>query len=100
MINEAARALDEGIVAEPGDVDLAMVFGTGFAPFRGGPLRYADRIGSAELVEVLKGFKEERLAPCELLESLAVEGEGFYSPAGLPDGAGEAEPPLPPMDAD
>ena len=42
MVNEAARCLEEGIVATPGEIDLAMVMGTGFAPFRGGPLRHAD----------------------------------------------------------
>ena len=93
MINEAARALDEGIVAEAGDVDLAMVFGTGFAPFRGGPLRYADSIGSGKVVDELKAFKEPRLAPCELLEKLALEGGGFYSCAELAAEAGESGPP-------
>src|SRR2546427_8446342 len=37
MINEAARCLEEEIVTDPADVDFAMVMGTGFAPFRGGP---------------------------------------------------------------
>ena len=40
MINEAAKCLEAGIVAEPWPIDLAMVLGTGFAPFRGGPLRH------------------------------------------------------------
>ena len=55
-----------------------MVFGTGFAPFRGGPLRYADSLGIATIVETLKGFGEERLNPCELLEQLAESEDGFY----------------------
>ncbi|MEO5511101.1 MAG: 3-hydroxyacyl-CoA dehydrogenase NAD-binding domain-containing protein, partial [Longimicrobiales bacterium] len=45
MINEAARVLEDGIVAGPGDIDIAMITGTGFPPFRGGLLRYADSIG-------------------------------------------------------
>ncbi|MGB8464043.1 MAG: 3-hydroxyacyl-CoA dehydrogenase NAD-binding domain-containing protein, partial [Terrimicrobiaceae bacterium] len=45
MINEAARCLEEHVVDDPRDVDFAMIMGTGFAPFRGGPLRYADSIG-------------------------------------------------------
>ena len=48
MINEAARCLEEQIVAEPADVDFAMILGTGFAPFRGGPLRYADSVGAGK----------------------------------------------------
>ena len=42
MSDEAARCLDEDIANSPEDIDLAMVLGTGYAPFRGGPLRYAD----------------------------------------------------------
>lgn len=42
MSSEAARCLDEHIASSPEDIDLAMVLGTGYAPFRGGPLRYAD----------------------------------------------------------
>jgi 3-hydroxyacyl-CoA dehydrogenase / enoyl-CoA hydratase / 3-hydroxybutyryl-CoA epimerase len=45
MVNEAARILDEGIVATPGEVDLGMITGTGFPPFRGGLLRWADTLG-------------------------------------------------------
>ena len=41
MINEAARCLEEQVVTDPADVDFAMIMGTGFAPFRGGPLNYA-----------------------------------------------------------
>lgn len=47
MIAEAKRCLDEGIVASPGELDLAMVMGTGFPPFRGGLLRYADTKGAS-----------------------------------------------------
>lgn len=42
MTDEAARCLDEGVAEAPEDVDFAMVMGTGYAPFRGGPLRYSD----------------------------------------------------------
>lgn len=42
MINEAARCLEEQVVARPDDVDLGMIMGTGFPPFRGGLLRFAD----------------------------------------------------------
>ncbi len=42
MSDEAARCLDEEIVDSPEDIDFAMVLGTGYAPFRGGPLRHAD----------------------------------------------------------
>ena len=51
MVNEAARCLEEEIVPDPADVDFAMIMGTGFAPFRGGPLRYADSIGITNIVD-------------------------------------------------
>ena len=53
MVAEAARCLDEGIVCSPGELDLAMVMGTGFPPFRGGLLRYADHYGVARIVDDL-----------------------------------------------
>jgi 3-hydroxyacyl-CoA dehydrogenase/enoyl-CoA hydratase/3-hydroxybutyryl-CoA epimerase len=49
LINEAQRCLREGVVASARELDLAMIYGTGFAPFRGGPLRYAESLG-ADLV--------------------------------------------------
>jgi 3-hydroxyacyl-CoA dehydrogenase len=51
MVNEAARVLEDGIVAGPGEVDLGMITGTGFPPFRGGLLRYADGRGLGEIVD-------------------------------------------------
>jgi 3-hydroxyacyl-CoA dehydrogenase / enoyl-CoA hydratase / 3-hydroxybutyryl-CoA epimerase len=80
VINEAARCLEERIVASPEEVDLAMVFGTGFAPFRGGPLRYADSVGLDRIVATLERLTPEhpRLAPSEALRRLAAEGTGFH----------------------
>ncbi len=73
LINEAARCLDEGIVSKPEDIDLAMVFGTGFAPFRGGPMRYAETIGFSQIVETLEKMSHgrPRLAPSEALKRRA-----------------------------
>ncbi|MGE3314324.1 MAG: 3-hydroxyacyl-CoA dehydrogenase NAD-binding domain-containing protein [Planctomycetaceae bacterium] len=73
IINEAARCLDEGIVEKPEDVNLAMVFGTGFAPFRGGPLRYAESIGYDRVVKILERLSaaHPRLAPSDALRRLA-----------------------------
>ncbi len=73
LINEAVRCLDEGIVSKPEDIDLAMVFGTGFAPFRGGPMRYAETIGFGKIVEVLEKMSNgrPRLAPSDALKRRA-----------------------------
>lgn len=72
IINEAARCLDEGIVAKPEEIDLAMVFGTGFAPFRGGPMRYAETIGFARIAETLEKLSHgrPRLVPSDALRRL------------------------------
>jgi len=78
MINEAALTLEEKIVERPSDVDLAMVMGTGFAPFRGGPLRYADALGLKHIVDALDGLREPRLAPSAFLKDLAARGGKFY----------------------
>src|SRR5207237_1247587 len=50
MLNEAARAVAEGIVRTPRDGDIGAIFGFGFPPFRGGPLRHADDLGAARFV--------------------------------------------------
>jgi 3-hydroxyacyl-CoA dehydrogenase/enoyl-CoA hydratase/3-hydroxybutyryl-CoA epimerase len=81
MINEAARILEDGIVATPGDVDLAMIMGTGFPPFRGGLLRYADKVGLPRIVSQLESFRTElgeRFEPAPLLKQLAATRASFY----------------------
>jgi len=49
MVNEAAACLREGVVADSDLLDAGMIFGTGFAPFRGGPMHYADQFGHDKL---------------------------------------------------
>lgn len=69
MVNEAGRCVDEQIVDAPWMIDLAMVLGTGFAPFRGGPLRYAHHTGIAATVLKLKSLQEQlgdRFRPAEV----------------------------------
>ncbi len=81
MINEAARCLDEKIVARPDYLDMALLMGTGFPPFRGGLLRYADQLGISYVVDHLQQFKSkwgDRFAPCQRLLDMQKEGKGFY----------------------
>jgi 3-hydroxyacyl-CoA dehydrogenase/enoyl-CoA hydratase/3-hydroxybutyryl-CoA epimerase len=82
MINEAARILADGIVAGPGDVDLGMIMGTGFPPFRGGLLRYADSLGLQNVLNRLDQFSRAlgpRFEPAPLLREYAEAGRGFYA---------------------
>jgi 3-hydroxyacyl-CoA dehydrogenase/enoyl-CoA hydratase/3-hydroxybutyryl-CoA epimerase len=81
MVNEAARCLEEEVVTDPADVDFAMIMGTGFAPFRGGPLRYADTLGAAKLVGAMDRLVQSgagHFAPCALVRSMASSGKSFY----------------------
>ena len=81
MVNEAARCLEEQIVAAPADVDFGMVMGTGFAPFRGGPLAYADSVGIVKIVDDMKTLVQAggtQYEPCALLSSMAAAGKKFY----------------------
>ena len=81
MINEAAYCLAEGVVASAAKLDLAMIFGTGFPPFRGGLLRYADALGlervRATLAEMAAGLGT-RYLPAPLLAEMAQAGDRFY----------------------
>ena len=66
MVNEAVACLAEGVVAEPDLLDAGVIFGTGFAPFRGGPLNYARERGVDAVVAALQQLEErygERFAP-------------------------------------
>lgn len=80
MVNEAARCLEEKVVESAEDADYGMILGTGFAPFRGGPLRSADHYGPAKVVAELEQLakKEEKFAPCQLLRNHARNGTTFY----------------------
>jgi len=82
MINEAAYCLQDKIVAKASQVDLAMVYGTGFPPFKGGLLRYADAEGAERLLPFLQQFAAEvdadRYAPAPLLVELAQGKRRFY----------------------
>jgi 3-hydroxyacyl-CoA dehydrogenase/enoyl-CoA hydratase/3-hydroxybutyryl-CoA epimerase len=81
MLNEAARAVGEGIVRSPRDGDIGAIFGFGFPPFRGGPLRHADDLGAARLVSELERLAERygtRFAPCEVLQEQARHNSKFY----------------------
>ncbi len=80
MLTEATRVLQEGIVREPSDVDMGLILGIGFPPFRGGILRWADTLGIAGVMEKLKKYEGlgPRFQPTYLLKKLAADGRGFY----------------------
>ncbi|HVT04626.1 MAG TPA: 3-hydroxyacyl-CoA dehydrogenase NAD-binding domain-containing protein [Thermoanaerobaculia bacterium] len=81
MVNEGSLVLSERIADSAADVDLSMIMGTGFPPFRGGPMRYADSHGLPYVVgrlEDLEARVGKRFAASEPLRRLAVEESSFY----------------------
>ena len=81
MVNEAARCLEEGVVRSAADLDLALIFGTGFPPFRGGLCRWADQEGLARAIAILERLESsvgDRFHPSDALRATAVTG-GFYA---------------------
>jgi 3-hydroxyacyl-CoA dehydrogenase/enoyl-CoA hydratase/carnithine racemase len=80
-INEAALMIEQGVCDRPQDMDLAMIYGTGFPPYRGGILRYADKCGVtnvySKLVELEKQYGR-RFQPANLLKEMAKSGKTFY----------------------
>ena len=81
MLNEAARCMEEEVVSAPEDIDFAMIMGTGFAPFRGGPLRYTDKLGATHVVNRLEHYTTThgiRFEPCDALKTMAAENGCWY----------------------
>jgi 3-hydroxyacyl-CoA dehydrogenase/enoyl-CoA hydratase/carnithine racemase len=80
MLLEATRVLEEGIVRDVRDVDLGLIFGIGFPPFRGGLLFWADTLGAARVIEMLKPLESlgARMKPTALLQQMAADGRKFY----------------------
>jgi 3-hydroxyacyl-CoA dehydrogenase / enoyl-CoA hydratase / 3-hydroxybutyryl-CoA epimerase len=82
MLNEAARCLEEKVVTDPEQLDLAMIFGTGFPPFLGGILKYADS-ASIDVVydklDYLSRVVGDRYVPANLLKQFHEQRCSFYS---------------------
>jgi 3-hydroxyacyl-CoA dehydrogenase/enoyl-CoA hydratase/carnithine racemase len=81
MLLEATRVLQESIVRDVRDVDLGLIFGLGFPPFKGGLLWWADTVGAATILEMLKPLETlgKRMEPTPLLTDLAQAGDRFYN---------------------
>lgn len=82
MANEAARCLEEQIISRPDYLDLALILGIGFPPFRGGLLYYVDQVGVEKVTDTLRRFSDTlgpRFEPCSLLKSKAAKGKSFYN---------------------
>ncbi len=85
LVNEGAKILDEGIAGKAGDIDIVYLFGYGFPPYRGGPMRYADEVGLSNVLQAMRRYadadRDSRQAgawePAPLLVALAADGKHF-----------------------
>ncbi len=80
LCTETMRCLEDNIVGSPAEADMAMIYGIGFPPFRGGPLRYVDAIGVQKFKELCDHYAH--LSPLyeapQMLKDKATEGKGFF----------------------
>ena len=84
LLNETVRCMEEGIITEPRDVDIGVIFGFGFPPFRGGILHAADTIGIGHVVKRMGEFEKkygERFAPAKMLLDMERGGKTFFPKA-------------------
>ncbi|MBP2195992.1 fatty acid oxidation complex subunit alpha FadB [Pantoea cypripedii] len=85
MLHEVVRCLEEKIIASPAEADMALVYGLGFPPFRGGAFRYMDTLGNSTVVDQAKRYTA--LGPLyalpELLVHMAHQHQSWY-PAAQP----------------
>lgn len=81
MLLEATRVLQDHVVRDVRDVDLGLIYGIGFPPFRGGLLFWCDTLGARRVLEMLKPLAElgPRMQPTAILEEMAKSGKKFYA---------------------
>jgi 3-hydroxyacyl-CoA dehydrogenase/enoyl-CoA hydratase/3-hydroxybutyryl-CoA epimerase/enoyl-CoA isomerase len=81
MVIEAARCLEQGIAETPNEVDMGLILGVGFPPFRGGAFKYADRLGIEKVVEAAAKYAHlgKLYEPTERMREMAAGGEKYYS---------------------
>ncbi len=81
---EIVRCIEEDIVASPAEADMALIYGIGFPPFRGGALHYLDHLGLEQFCQM--AAKYEHLGPLyqptEKMKSMAASGAKFFQQKG------------------
>jgi len=81
MVNEIARCLEEKIVSTPFEADMALIYGIGFPPFRGGACRYVDQTGPANFVAMCDKYASlgKLYEAPKLLRDMAASGRKFFA---------------------
>ncbi|MCH8538567.1 MAG: fatty acid oxidation complex subunit alpha FadB [Alkalimonas sp.] len=80
MINETIRCLEEGIIGSAAEADMGLIYGLGFPPFRGGPLRYVDTIGLEQFVALADQYAHlgEIYQVTDKTRAMAANGQRFF----------------------
>ena len=80
MVIETARCVEEGIVGSVAEADMGLIMGIGFPPFRGGALKYCDRMGMKYVIERCKAYEHhgKLYQPTERMKEMAAKGETYY----------------------
>ncbi len=81
---ETVRCIEEKIVASPAEADMALIYGIGFPPFRGGILHYMDQIGLNQFCKMAEKYEQlgPLYHPTEQMKSMAESGAKFFQPEG------------------
>jgi 3-hydroxyacyl-CoA dehydrogenase/enoyl-CoA hydratase/3-hydroxybutyryl-CoA epimerase/enoyl-CoA isomerase len=81
MLFESSRCLEDKIVASPMELDLSLLYGLGYPPFRGGVMRQADRMGAKKLLELGQKYASlgKLYEPTQQIRKMAEDGSKFYS---------------------
>ena len=77
---ETVRCIEEGIVASPAEADMALIYGIGFPPFRGGALHYLDQLGLDQFCAMAAKYEQlgPLYQPTEKMKSMAASGTKFF----------------------
>jgi 3-hydroxyacyl-CoA dehydrogenase/enoyl-CoA hydratase/3-hydroxybutyryl-CoA epimerase/enoyl-CoA isomerase len=80
MCIETVRCLEEGIVEDPAEADMGLIFGIGFPPFRGGALRYIDSLGLDKFCEIADKYADlgKLYHPTEKMREMAKKGQKYF----------------------
>lgn len=80
MVTELARCLEEGVVASAAEADMALVYGLGFPPFRGGVFRWVDSLGITNVLETMSAYENlgEPYQVTEGMQALADAQDTYY----------------------
>ena len=81
MVNEVVRCLEEGIVDTAAEADMGLIYGLGFPPFRGGPIRYLETVGLEKFIEMADKFAHlgEVYQVTDGMREMAKSGKSYFT---------------------